>query len=149
MRVQVQPGGFAMHVLPYTDEVRIVAPSCPCIPAVCQPALDPPSDPPSLPAPSRRPPEAAVAAAAAMIDAMTDPDMTRFQFESPEVSFATAVLRSQVLNEEPPDRAGFNGVRAYLAKRVKENPVPLRVKEAFLEQVWQPPRCRCEDVHVC
>ena len=41
----------------------------------------------------------------------------------------------QVLGEDPPDRGAFNGVREYLTQQAVHRPVPLSVKEAFLNQV--------------
>lgn len=53
-------------------------------------------DNPALPPPLAPPDEEAVGAAVALIDALSDQDLSRFQFKSPENEFTAAVLRSQV-----------------------------------------------------
>jgi Ku70/Ku80 beta-barrel domain len=130
--VQVQPGGFAVHTLPYTDELRIVSPGCPSIAAACLPALAPCEE---LPKPYEPPRPFAVNAACALVDALSDDAVTRFQFENPEAAFAAAVLRAQVLGRDPPARADFNSMHEYLRCRTAAAPVPLRVKEDFLDRV--------------
>ena len=41
----------------------------------------------------------------------------------------------QVLDDDLPGRGDFNGVRDYLTQQAVHNPVPLPVKEAFLNHV--------------
>eukprot|EP00892_Ulva_mutabilis_P011363 jgi/Ulvmu1/859/UM100_0010.1 len=120
---QVQPPGFALHMLPYTDEVRLVSASCPALPPAVVPKL------PRIPRAS----PFAVNAAGALVDALTDPHASRYQFDGPKQLYREATIRAQVLGDEPPDRKdrAFNGVRRFMEARA----VPAGVREAFLGQV--------------
>lgn len=120
--VQVQPPGFMLHMLPYTDEVRFVAGTCPALPPAVVPKVRP-----------ARAGAAAVAAAGALVDALTDPRASRYQFDGPKERYREATLRGQVLGEDPPERSdpAFNTVRQYMASQG----IPTSAKEGFLGQV--------------
>lgn len=120
--VQVQPPGFALHLLPYTDEVRLVSSTCPSLPPAVLPKVN-----------VCRASESAVHAAGAFVDALTDRSASRFQFSGPKELYRDATIRAQVLGDDPPDRKDpeFHGVRRYMEAQA----IPSSVKEAFLGQV--------------
>lgn len=133
--VQIQPPGFALYLLPYTDEVRLVSGTCPALPPAVVPQVTP-----------ARAGPAAVEAAGALIDALTDPRASRFQFDGPKERYREATLRGQILGEDPPERSdpAFNTVRRFMASQG----VPSSAKEGFLGKVGTPKLPACA-WHAC
>jgi hypothetical protein len=124
VEVQVQPPGFEMRLLPYTDELKFVSASCQQVPPGMLPGLHQ----------VRAGPEA-VAAAGALVDALTDSQANIRMFGSPEELFAGQVLRAQVLGTDLPDRGQFSAATDYLERRAATAPVPAAVSESFIGQV--------------
>lgn len=83
--LQVQPPGFILHPLPYTDEVRSVAPCTVRLPPAVLPQV-----------PRARAGKVATGAAGALIEALSDDGVRRGTFRSPHAAFGNDVLRAQV-----------------------------------------------------
>lgn len=83
--MQVQPPGFLLHQLPYTDEVRSVAPEEVRLPPAVLPQV-----------PRARAQKVSIAAAGALVDALSDDSVTCGTFKSPHAAFGNDVLRAQV-----------------------------------------------------
>jgi hypothetical protein len=110
--------------MPYTDEVRFISASRPCMPPSMLPAV-----------PRTRASSEAIAAAAALVVALSDRTIDRGTFRGVEASFANAALKTQVMGHEQPDPAAFHSTQPYLVARAKMAPVPERVAADFIEHV--------------